>query len=148
MKYEFRDDIFTRIPTALLVEDIQALVRAACEQDTESVWATVECLCEALETYTEVPDDLFIKPSASSIVACGVKPGILVTEGRDLKCAMDTPVSFAMDGGCCQCADNCLYMRQGKCDPDKGRVMLKGEFLYDGTSSNAERLMEFLEQGN
>ena len=146
MKYEFRNDIITHIPTAMLVEDIQALVRAACKQDVEAVWATVECLCEALEKYTEVPDDLVIKPSATSIVACGVKPGIVVTEGRDLKCAMGTPVSFAMDGGCCQCNDNCAYMKQGKCDPANGRVMLKGEFLYDGTASNAERLIEFLEQ--
>ena len=145
MKIEFRNDIITHVPTAMLIEDIQVLIQALRAEDLEAAWSVVECLNEAIDTYTEVPKDLHIKPSATSVLAGWAQKGIIVSEGMDLKCAMGLPVSHAMEGGCGQCADDCPCMKQGKCSLASGQVMLHGGFVYDGTFINSEGVVAFLE---
>lgn len=144
MTYEFRTDIITHVPTCCLVEDIQKLQDALNRGDLEDIGVVLECLAEVVDRYTEVPAGLDIKPSASSVVAMGCKPGIIVEHGKDLKCADGKPISLAMGGGCCQCDESCPHYQED-CSPEDGMVILNGGFVYDGTSSNESALLRFLD---
>lgn len=144
MQYEFRNDIITHVPTACLIEDIQKLNAALNRGDIEDAMVTIDCLAEAIDKYTEVPDGLEIKPSSTSIIAMGCQPGIIVSNGKDLKCAYGHPVSSVMAGGCCQCDENCPHFN-AECYPEYGVTMLEGGFIYDGSSEREDALIKFLD---
>lgn len=147
MKYEFRKDIITHIPTCCLVEDYQTLLYALESGNhlkmVGAIKTTLECLAETIDRYTTIPDGLHVVPSPSSIIAMGQESGIIVNGSEDIKCADGKPVSNAMAGGCCQCCEQCRFFQKG-CDPEHGLLLLKSGFLYDGAAENEDSLLESL----
>lgn len=136
MKYKFENGFQVCMPAALLVEDIQALQLAIRNDSKDLVESVLECLQESLDCYAVIPEGMTVKPSASSIIAPSHKAGIILQEnGQDLHCVMHRPVSEAMDGGCQQCSDNCPYLIDGDCAPEKGLICLTSEFTYDAGCS-------------
>ena len=144
MNYEFRNDITTNIPTCCLVEDVQLLLDGLNRGDMECIRVAAECLMEALDRYTTVPDSLNIKPSASSVVAMGCKSGIIMSGTQDLECAAGNPVSHAMDGGVCQCDNTCPYYGTS-CQPENVVIMLEGGAIYNGRSESKEDVLASLD---
>lgn len=139
MKILYCKDITTHVPTCALVEDYQMLAAAIREQDWDAVATVMDCLAEVIESHTEVPSHLDVNPSPSSLVAMGHIQGIIVDDsGHDIRCALDRPVSEAMQGGVGQCPDNCPHREA--CEPDKGRPV-----LMDGHPDNEEELVTLLE---
>ena len=123
--YQFRADIVTIVPTACLVEDIQALSRALnkaddadCAEDAEfilkdEVKTTIDCLASNIEQFTVVPPDLEMVPSGSSLVAMAMENGIIVgADGKDIPCRAGFPISYALGGACCQCDEECPHYEE------------------------------------
>lgn len=130
VNYKFRNDVFAKVPVECLIEEVQIL-RASLEsylhsgkteQDVtnliEDVHTVIDCLEEDIDRYTEVPNDLKVVPSGSTLIAMGIKSGIIVQEdGSDILCAAGKPISETMSGGCCQCG-SCEHY--SKCFADYG----------------------------
>lgn len=150
--YKFRNDIITHVPTSCLVEDYQTLQQAlgalegGCLEDAkELVACTMECLASVIDKNTEVPDDVLVCPSVSSLIAMSCQDGILTDEnGDDFWCADGRPVSMAMSGGCCQCSEACCKYHRG-CEPEEGRILLEGGFLCESGSLRGDELLKHLE---
>lgn len=145
MKIEFRNDVITHVPTCCLIEDVQKLRLAVNSGDWDAVETTIECLAESIDRFTEVPDGLDLKPSVSSLVAMGCESGIITSGGKDIDCAGGWPVSSAMEGGVCQCDEKCAYYGR-KCHPEYGDILLKENFVYDGSSRQADCLIDHLDR--
>lgn len=139
MKIQYRMDILTKVPTCALVEDYQMLANAIHDEDWDAVRTVLECLAETIERHTQVPSDLDIKPSPSSLVAMGCTQGIIGDDdGRDFLCALNRPISEALNGGVVQCPDNCPHRET--CAPGKGKPVLAA-----GQPANEEDLVALLE---
>ena len=123
--YQFRADIVTIVPTACLVEAIQALSRAlnkAADADyaeyaesilRDEVKTTIDCLANDIEQFTVVPPDLEIVPSASSLIAMSMETGVIVgADGKDIPCRAGFPISYALGGACCQCYEECPHYEE------------------------------------
>lgn len=145
--YEIRKNIKTHAPTWALIEDYQRLKLALQSDDyeelRENVNVTLDCLAELIENNTEIPDGLQIRPSPSTVILADYC-GIVTSGGQDVLCAAKQPVSNAMSGGCWQCSEECPYYVNRECEPENGRILLDGGFLYDGSCRNQEALCEFL----
>jgi hypothetical protein len=148
--YKFRNDIITHAPTSCLIEDYQTLQKAldalecGCLVDAKELLAcTMECLASVIDKDTEVPDDVLVCPSASSLIAMSCQEGILTNEaGGDFRCADGRPVSMAMSG-CCQCSAACCKYHNG-CEPEEGKILLEGGFLCEPGPSQDEELLKHL----
>lgn len=147
--YQF-NNIITHVPTACLIEDYQTLQKALdaidiCPHDTqENIRCVMECLASVIDSCTEVPVGLDIKPSPSSLIAMSCKEGILTDEeGKDFSCIGGKPVSNALSGGCCQCDKSCPYFNAG-CDPEMCRIQLPNGMSYEPGSGEDEKLLEYL----
>lgn len=127
MKYQFRTDIETKVPTCALIENYQDLSRAIKDCDWDLVQVVADCLAETIHDYTTVPEGLNINPSGSSLVLMSEESGIIVDEdGEDIRCIYGIPASEVANGeyqGPCECGD-CIY-EGGSCCPDIGRVRLR-----------------------
>lgn len=153
----FYEGFVSHVPTECLVEDYQMLQRvlnrlnnslykadpiiADCVED---IGTALECIAESMDRYTELPSLCApdFKPSPSSIVALGYQNGIVGCEdGSDIPCIAGKPVSKAMTGGVLQC-ENCEFLKNGKCDPDKGRLLLEDDIVYDGSIDSVEEFMD------
>lgn len=149
--YKFRNDIITHAPTSCLIEDYQTLQQALdalengrLEDAKELVTCAMECLASVIDKKTEVPGDVLVCPSASSLIAMSCQEGILTDEtGNDFRCADGRPVSMAMSG-CCQCSAACCKYHNG-CEPEEGKILLEGGFLCEPGSSRDEELLKHLE---
>lgn len=142
MSIEFNADIITHVPTACLVEDYQALLCAIKNEDWEVVQTVADCLAESISRHTSGLKGLDIVPSGSSLVAMGVKTGILLRDGRDLLCATGKQVSHALSGGCCQCEPDCPHFNQD-CFPDTEGILLRHERFYEYGASNESLVSTF-----
>lgn len=147
--YKF-NNIITHVPTACLIEDYQTLQLALnaidiCPHDTqEHIRCVMECLASVIDSCTEVPAGLDIKPSPSSLIAMSCKEGVLTDEnGKDFRCIGGKPVSSALSGGCCQCDKSCPYFNAG-CDPEMCRIQLPNGFCYEPGSGTDEELLRCL----
>lgn len=130
----FRKDIKTTVSTSCLIEDYQALRKAIMNQDWEEVEVVCDCLASVIESFTEVPADLSIKPSPSSIIAPSCKQGILLNGTEDVNCVGGQSISLALSGGVCQCSESCQYYMKS-CFPDENSFHL----ILDGTELFTER---------
>lgn len=125
MKYQFRTDIETKVPTCALIENYQDLSRAIKTRDWDLVQVAADCLADTIQDYTTVPEGLNIRPSGSSLVLMSEESGIIVGEdGEDIRCIAGAPVSDALCGDCSQCGENCFY-KEASCCPEIGRVRLR-----------------------
>lgn len=147
--YKF-NNIITHVPTACLIEDYQTLQKAldaidVCPHDTlEHIRCVMECLASVIDSCTEVPAGLDIRPSPSSLIAMSCREGILTDEkGKDFRCIGGKPVSNALSGGCCQCDKSCPYFNAG-CDPEMCRIQLPSGFCYEPGSGEDEELLRRL----
>ena len=147
--YKF-NNIITHVPTACLIEDYQTLQKALdaidiCPHDTqEYVRCVMDCLASVIDSCTEVPAGLDIKPSPSSLIAMSCKEGVLTDEnGKDFPCIGGKPVSNVLSGGCCQCDKSCPYFNAG-CDPEMCRIQLPSGFCYEPGSREDEELLRRL----
>lgn len=147
--YKF-NNIITHVPTACLIEDYQTLQLAlnaidTCPHDTqEHIRCVMECLASVIDSCTEVPAGLDIKPSPSSLIAMSCKEGVLTDEeGKDFRCIGGKPVSSALSGGCCQCDKSCPYFNAG-CDPEMCRIQLPNGMCYGPGSAKDETLLKYL----
>lgn len=124
MKYQFRTDIETKVPTCALIENYQDLNRAIKAQDWDLVQVVADCLADTIHDYTCVPEDLIIEPSGSSLVLMSAESGIIVGEdGADVRCIAGFHVSKALCGECLQCDGTC--QNENGCCPETGRVRLR-----------------------
>lgn len=124
MKYQFRTDIETKVPTCALIENYQDLSIAIQNGDWDLVEVVADCLADTINDYTIVPEGLHIKPSGSSMVLMSEESGVIVGEdGEDIRCIAGVPVSDALCGDYSQCPD-CFYKESG-CRPEIGRVRLR-----------------------
>ena len=140
MKYQFANNIITNVPTCCLVEDYQMLQKAINHKDWEWVECVRDCLEDSIDRYTTVPQNLHITPSSRSLIAMSCHSGIITDEfGNDILCAAERPVSEGCD------PENCVHCQQHKCDPEKGFILLKGNFLYEPGCLNDEKLLNFLD---
>ena len=147
--YKF-NNIITHVPTACLIEDYQTLQLALnaidiCPHDTqEHIRCVMECLASVIDSCTEVPAGLDIKPSPSSLIAMSCKEGVLTDEnGKDFRCIGGKPVSSALSGGCCQCDESCPHFGK-ECDPENCRIQLPSGFCYEPGSATDEELLRCL----
>lgn len=147
--YRF-NNIVTHVPTACLIEDYQTLQLALnaidiCPHDTqEHIRCVMECLASVIDSCTEVPAGLDIKPSPSSLIAMSCKEGVLTDEeDKDFRCIGGKPVSAALLGGCCQCDASCPYFNAG-CDPEMCRIQLPNGMCYEPGSGEDEELLKSL----
>ena len=87
MKYQFRTDIETKVPTCALIENYQDLSIAIQNGDWDLVEVVADCLADTINDYTIVPEGLHIKPSGSSMVLMSEESGVIVGEdGEDIRC--------------------------------------------------------------
>lgn len=129
MKIQFRADIVTHVPTCCLIEHYQILSEAISTGDWDSVATVMDCIAENIDRHTEVPADLTIRPSGSSLIAMGHQAGIILdSEGMDIKCAAGIPVSQALLGGTEQCREDCPH--QGSCEQSRCVFSLEKGVLY------------------
>lgn len=123
MKYQFRTDIETKVPTCALIENYQDLSRAIKDNDWDLVQVVADCLADTINDYTTVPEGLDIKPSGSSLILMSEESGIIVDEdGEDIRCSNGVPVSDALSNDCSQCA---CCPEEVRCRPEIGRVRLR-----------------------
>lgn len=152
-KIKFTEEFITHIPTECLIEDIQMLRRAilpetSWDQTVSAVQCCIDCLCETIERFTNIPKGATVRPSSSSVIAPAVANGIIVHEnGSDIRCVKKQPVSFAMAGGVLQCEESCPYYNNG-CAPDKSGLLLEGniEFRYDESGEDVVKQLEKKEE--
>ena len=147
--YKF-NNIITHVPTACLIEDYQTLQKALdaidiCPHDTqEYVRCVMDCLASVIDSRTEVPVGLDIKPSPSSLIAMSCKEGVLTDEnGKDFPCIGGKPVSNALSGGCCQCDESCPHFGK-ECDPENCRILLSDGICYEPSFGADEKVLEYL----
>lgn len=133
------------IDLSYLVEDWQMLVNAIASGDWDSVQVTADCIAELIQSSMHDNPDLRFQPSASSMVAQGIRAGILARpDGTDFECAAGLPMHDVMKSETYQCPDGCLEAHG--CEPDRCRIMLAGGHMYDGQSISVEQLMDALER--
>jgi len=152
--YKFRNDIATHVPTGCLVEDYQTLQQALdaiqdfqTEDAKKLISAVMECLGTVIQDCTEVPGDVIIKPSPSSLIAMSCREGLLMTEDNtDFHCLGGKEVSGVLAGGVCQCSCNsCEHFMNG-CDPENCRIALSDGYIREPGSTFDETLLEHLEE--
>ena len=157
---KFFEGFVSKVPAECLVEDYQTLQRvlnrlscSSCKTDPviedcmEDINTVMECIAEAMDRYTEAPEcsEAKFMPSPSSIVALGYKNGVVgYSDGTDIHCMGREPVSKVMSNGVVQCK-SCEHMRMGKCCPEKGRIRIAPNVLYDGSSYSVENFMKEFE---
>lgn len=142
MCVKFNADIITSVPTACLVEDYQALLSAIKNEDWEVVQTVADCLAENISKHTSGLKGLDIVPSGSSLIAMGIKTGILLQDNKDFLCAAGKQVSRALQDGYCQCKSDCPHFKQD-CFPETEGILLQHERFYEYGKSD-EHLVSML----
>ena len=75
MKYQFRTDIETKVPTCALIENYQDLSIAIQNGDWDLVEVVADCLADTINDYTIVPEGLTASTkspaAARKSVGCG-----------------------------------------------------------------------------
>lgn len=128
-----------------LVEDWQMLVNAIAANDWDSVRVTADCIAELIQSSRHNNPDLKFQPSASSMVAQGVRAGILAKpDGTDFECAAGRPMHEVIISETPQCPDGCA--EKHGCAPEYCRIKMACGHVYDGKSMSADELLKALEK--
>lgn len=125
----FIKDSVTLAPTECLIEDYQTLAHALKTRDWDEVQTVMECLANIIDDYATQSEYTTFKPSVSSAILMSYDNGILAKEdGTDVQCMFGRNISTAMDGGVCQCPDDCPH--RNKCKPEDGELLLSNGMYY------------------
>ena len=147
MSIEFRKDIITRVPACNLIECcqiLQAALRTHPAVNPQKAMQTVyDCLSDCIENYTPSDKSAGIHPSPSSLLAPGVKSGILMHNGQDILCGNHKPISDAMCGGVCQCCRACEFYGH-ECRPEQGILVLESGYIHDPAHNEDQQLIDRL----
>lgn len=128
-----------------LVEDWQMLVNAIAANDWDAVRVTADCIAELIQNARHDNPDLKFQPSASSMVAQGVRAGILAKpDGTDFECAAGLPMHEVIISETPQCPDGCA--EKHGCVPKYCRIKMACGHVYDGKSMSADELLKALEK--
>lgn len=128
-----------------LVEDWQMLVNAIAANDWDSVRVTADCIAELIQSSRHDNPDLKFQPSASSMVAQGIRAGILAKpDGTDFECAAGLPMHEVIISETPQCPDGCA--EKHGCAPEYCRIKMACGHVYDGKSMSADELLKALEK--
>ena len=145
MLFKLRRDVTTVVPTHLLIEDHNTLLRAIREQDWSLVSTVMDCLAETIDHGTVVPPDIKIKPSPSTPICPEHAPGIILdADNCDITCILGKPMSEVLSGGVCQCYEDCTERLAGNCDPDNGMICMRSIIPYNLGSPDNDVLKSLL----
>lgn len=144
MNVKFYNNIVTHAPTCCLIEDYWMLQRALnhlsvgdLDEAREEIACAMECIREAINDCTEVPEGLEIAPSECSAIAMCCDNGIIMNGNKDLRCRAGENLSDA--GGChCETCPFAISNGGDECDPEHGYILLEKGVVYDATGDGEE----------